>query len=115
MQRFSMDMFSETDAILLPLTAIRTPRLEDSDIESGADIDEVVRQLTRFTRPINFLGLPSLAVPAGFDGEGMPISMQLVGRALSEDLLLRLGHAYQSICNWHQRRPPVLTDVRQAA
>ncbi len=111
LQMFTAEVFAKTDTLLLPLTAIRTPRIDESDIESGANIDLVVRQLTRFTRPLNYLGLPSLAIPMGFDADGMPLSMQLVGRSFSEPGLLRLAHAYQSLCRWYEKKPPIIGPV----
>jgi aspartyl-tRNA(Asn)/glutamyl-tRNA(Gln) amidotransferase subunit A len=48
----------------------------------------------------NPAGVPSLCVPCGFSN-GMPVGMQLVGKHLSEDLLLQIGHAYQSATDWH--------------
>jgi aspartyl-tRNA(Asn)/glutamyl-tRNA(Gln) amidotransferase subunit A len=63
--------------------------------------------LTRFTTPINLVGLPSLALPCGFDANVLPIGMQLIGRPFEEALLLRAGAAYQRVTDWHTRRPAV--------
>ena len=52
----------------------------------------------------NPAGVPALCLPCGFSN-GMPVGMQLIGRHLSEDLLLRIGHAYQSVTDWHLKRP----------
>ena len=52
----------------------------------------------------NPAGVPSLCVPCGFSN-GMPVGMQLIGRHLSEDVLLQIGHAYQSVTGWHNMRP----------
>ncbi|MGB8214281.1 MAG: Asp-tRNA(Asn)/Glu-tRNA(Gln) amidotransferase subunit GatA [Anaerolineales bacterium] len=54
----------------------------------------------------NPAGVPSLCVPCGFSN-GMPVGMQLIGKHLSEDVLLRIGHAYQSVTGWHKMRPEV--------
>ncbi len=58
-----------------------------------------------YTYPINPVGVPSLALPAGFTKSGLPIGMQLVGKKFSEQLLLNLGHQYQSVTDWHTRVP----------
>jgi len=55
----------------------------------------------------NPAGVPALSVPCGFSN-GMPVGMQLIGKHLSEDLLLRLGHAYQSVTDWHKMRPGMI-------
>ena len=57
--------------------------------------------------PFNLTGQPTLAVPCGFSASGLPVSMQLAGRAFEETTVLRLGHAYQRATDWHTRRPPV--------
>ena len=57
--------------------------------------------------PFNITGLPTLALPCGFSGTGLPLSLQLSGRAFEESLVLRVGHAYEQATEWHTRRPPV--------
>lgn len=52
----------------------------------------------------NLAGVPALCVPCGFSN-GMPVGMQVIGRHLSEDLLLQIGHAYQSVTDWHMLHP----------
>lgn len=54
----------------------------------------------------NPAGVPSICIPCGFSN-GMPVGMQLIGKHLSEDLLLQVGHAYQSVTDWHKMRPEV--------
>ena len=58
-----------------------------------------------FTLPANLAGVPGLAFPAGFDGQGLPIGMQLMGRHFEEQTLFKLAHAYQKTTNWHKRSP----------
>jgi aspartyl-tRNA(Asn)/glutamyl-tRNA(Gln) amidotransferase subunit A len=55
----------------------------------------------------NPAGVPSLSLPCGFSN-GMPVGMQLIGKHLSEDLLLQIGHAYQSATDWHLKRPAIV-------
>jgi aspartyl-tRNA(Asn)/glutamyl-tRNA(Gln) amidotransferase subunit A len=62
--------------------------------------------VTRLTRWVNYLGVPALVLPCGFDSRGLPIAMQLVGRPFAESTLLAAGHAYQLRTDWHQRLPP---------
>jgi aspartyl-tRNA(Asn)/glutamyl-tRNA(Gln) amidotransferase subunit A len=54
----------------------------------------------------NLAGLPALALPMGFGRDGLPVSLQLVGRAFSEPGLVALGTAYQQMTDWHRKRPP---------
>lgn len=59
----------------------------------------------RFTAPSNFSGSPTLSVPSGFDDDGLPHSLQLIGRHGDEALLCRVGHAYEEATPWRSRRP----------
>jgi aspartyl-tRNA(Asn)/glutamyl-tRNA(Gln) amidotransferase subunit A len=59
-----------------------------------------------FTLPANLAGVPGLAFPVGFDNQGLPIGMQLMGAHFREDLLLQAAHAYQQVTDWHKKVPP---------
>ncbi len=56
------------------------------------------------TIPINLAGIAGLNVPCGFVDD-LPVGMQLMGRPFEEDVLLRVGHAYQQATDWHTKRP----------
>jgi aspartyl-tRNA(Asn)/glutamyl-tRNA(Gln) amidotransferase subunit A len=58
-----------------------------------------------FTLPANLAGVPGLAFPVGFDGNGLPIGMQLMGPQFSEQDLFRAASVYQSFTDFHQRVP----------
>jgi aspartyl-tRNA(Asn)/glutamyl-tRNA(Gln) amidotransferase subunit A len=60
-----------------------------------------------FTLPANLAGVPGIAFPVGFDRQGLPIGMQLMGSHFREDLLLQSAHAYQQATDWHQQKPLV--------
>jgi len=60
-----------------------------------------------YAKPFNFSGSPTLSVPCGFSAEGLPLSVQFVGRRSSEAVLCRVGHAFERVTDWHLRRPPV--------
>ena len=61
--------------------------------------------MSRFTRFANYLGLPVLAVPAGFDARGLPVGLQIVGCPNSEASLIAIGTALQARTHWHGRIP----------
>ena len=63
------------------------------------------RGFTGLTRPFNTLGVPALSVPCGFDSNGAPIGLQLIGRPFDEALLYRVGHAYQGATEHHKKVP----------
>jgi aspartyl-tRNA(Asn)/glutamyl-tRNA(Gln) amidotransferase subunit A len=58
-----------------------------------------------FTLPANLAGVPGLAFPAGFDSQGLPVGMQLMGPHFREELLFQAAHAYQQVTDWHLRTP----------
>ena len=58
-----------------------------------------------FTLPANLAGIPGLAFPVGFDGDGLPIGMQLMGAHFEEERLFEVTHAYQMATDWHTRMP----------
>lgn len=58
-----------------------------------------------YTVMINIAGLPSLALPCGFDKDNMPIGMQLIGRPFEEKTILSAGNAYQSVTDYHTKKP----------
>jgi aspartyl-tRNA(Asn)/glutamyl-tRNA(Gln) amidotransferase subunit A len=57
------------------------------------------------TIPVNLAGLPGISVPCGFDEQGLPIGMQLIGKVLREDQLLQVAYAYEQSTDWHLRKP----------
>ena len=58
-----------------------------------------------FTLPANLAGVPGLAFPVGFDGQGLPIGMQLMGPHFQEGMLLGAAHAFQQVTEWHKHEP----------
>ena len=99
-------VFDRVDVVHLPVIGIPVPTLEETRIRSTEKVPELMERLTRYTRWINYLGLPALSVPCGFTGKGLPIAFQLLGRPFSEAKLLRVGRAYQDVTDWHNRLPP---------
>jgi aspartyl-tRNA(Asn)/glutamyl-tRNA(Gln) amidotransferase subunit A len=93
------------DAVIAPVAPVAAPTIAESDVGNSPDAEAVIQRLTRFTRPINYLGLPSLALPAGFTRSGLPAAMQLIGRPFDEAMLLRLGAAFQRATDFHDRVP----------
>jgi aspartyl-tRNA(Asn)/glutamyl-tRNA(Gln) amidotransferase subunit A len=93
------------DAMVAPVAPVAAPTIAESDVGNSPDAEAVIQRLTRFTRPINYLGLPSLSIPAGFTRGGLPVGMQLVGRSFDEAMLLRIGAAFQRATDFHERLP----------
>jgi aspartyl-tRNA(Asn)/glutamyl-tRNA(Gln) amidotransferase subunit A len=60
-----------------------------------------------YTIAVNLAGLPGMSLPCGFEGQGLPIGLQLIGDYFSEARLLNVAHQYQLATDWHQRLPPL--------
>lgn len=105
LNQFVDQVFSKADVLLTPTVPITAPAIDIQPGATGADVDRVLADLTRFTRPFNYLGVPALSVPMGFSSTGLPLALQLAGRPFSEAMLLRLAHAYQTVTDWHLRAP----------
>jgi len=93
------------DAVIAPVAPIAAPTIAESDVGNSPDAESVIQRLTRFTRPINYLGLPSLAVPSGFTAKGLPMAMQLIGSSFDEATLLTIGAAFQRATDFHDKVP----------
>ena len=93
------------DAVIAPVAPVAAPTIAESDVGNSPDAEAVIQRLTRFTRPINYLGLPALAIPSGFTKSGLPVAMQLIGRSFDEAMLLRIGAAFQRATDFHARVP----------
>lgn len=101
------DAFHDVDVIVAPTclaTAVPISQERQLIDVRGMQVD-YLELLLRVTSIASVTGLPALSVPCGFDSKGLPIGMQLMGPALSEGRLLRLGHAYERATEWHKARP----------
>ncbi len=106
LERFCSATLAGADLYLLPAMACRVPTREKTGPRGGADMPRVLGEVTRLTRWVNYLGVPALVMPCGFDARGLPIAIQLVGRPFAEAVLLAAGYAYQRETDWHLRLPP---------
>lgn len=94
-QQFA-DALHTVDVLVTPTLPITAPAIEKT---------EFGMRLAELTMPTNVSGLPSLALPCGFAQNGMPISMQLIGKPFAEGEVLGIGHAYEQSAGWYLHRP----------
>jgi aspartyl-tRNA(Asn)/glutamyl-tRNA(Gln) amidotransferase subunit A len=90
------DAYAKCDVLHVPVLRRPVPTAAETDVGGGAAMQQVLGQIVANTRPFNFLGLPGLSVPIGLTRNGLPQAMQLVGRPFCEDLLFRVGAAYEA-------------------
>jgi aspartyl-tRNA(Asn)/glutamyl-tRNA(Gln) amidotransferase subunit A len=99
-RRDFVEAFQKVDAIATPVAPTTAFRIgEHSDDPLAMYLEDV------FTLPTNLAGVPGLAFPVGFDQQGLPVGMQLMGPHFREDILFRMAHAYQQATYWHLRQP----------
>ena len=101
-----MALWDECDVLVTPTTA-RAPIPADGAYGRPAPVAvNTAGRLTPFTAVFNLTGQPAVAVPTGSDSEGVPLSVQLVGRPGAEDVLYALAGQLEQAAPWAERRPP---------
>lgn len=92
--------FEQVDAILTPTTPGPAFRLGDR-------VDDPLKMYLAdvYTLSANLAGLPGMSVPCGFTDDGLPVGLQILGKALDEATVFRVGAAYQHATDWHLRAP----------
>jgi aspartyl-tRNA(Asn)/glutamyl-tRNA(Gln) amidotransferase subunit A len=102
-QRLRQVITAEFLATLTAVDAIVTPTTAYAAYPIGGTSPQA--DMRSLTRPVSLAGLPALAVPCGFTNSGLPVSLQLIGRAWEESTILRIGYAYEQAVGWYTRRP----------
>jgi aspartyl-tRNA(Asn)/glutamyl-tRNA(Gln) amidotransferase subunit A len=110
LERFTTTTLAGADLYLCPAVAVPIPTREETGPRGGTEMPKRLAEVTRLTRWVNYLGVPALVVPCGFDTRGLPIGLQLVARPFAEGTLLAAGHRFQQETDWHQRMPPEFGD-----
>lgn len=96
---------TKADVLHLPGIPIPVPTIEQTTKGNPTDVARVIGLIGHCTRGLNYLGLPAISVPCGFDAKGLPVAFQLAGRPFAEAALLRAADAYQRATDWHRRAP----------
>ena len=106
--------FQSFDILACPTTAAEAFAYDPEKAYGGADATSTagaptafLRDSIRFIVPYDLTGYPTLSLPCGQSPDGLPLSLQLVGRPLSEALLCRVGHAYERATEWHGQHPAI--------
>jgi amidase len=100
-------VFERCDVLLTPTMGEAPVPVGRWESRSGLWTLAAMTRRTGFTPPWNYLGNPAAAVPAGFTAEGLPLSVQLVGRPGDEETLLSLAAQIEAERPWGDRRPPI--------
>ena len=100
-------VLSKVDVIAAPTVPIAASKVGEDPVTIGAAKELVISATIRLNRPSNHTGLPAISVPCGFTAGGLPIGLQLIGRAFDEATVLRAAHAYEAASPWRQKRAPI--------
>ena len=108
LKAFADAVFSRCDVFVAPALRKVVPTLAETDIDrAGAAAIDKFNAVSVNTRPLNYLGLPSMSVPCGFDRNGLPIGLMIQGRPFAEARVMKVADAYQRLTDWHVRKPPL--------
>lgn len=109
LRRQFLEAFKHVDVFIcptLPFTA--TPVGATTVVIEDGEEEDMLSAIMQYTGVPSLTGLPSLAAPCGFDDDGLPIGMQVIGRPFDEATLFRVGAAFQTVTDFHQRSPAVV-------
>ncbi|MBI3199156.1 MAG: amidase [Rhodospirillales bacterium] len=98
-------LLASVDLLLVPVMGTAAWSIE-AMAAAGRSAETVAARL-RYTAPFDLSGHPTLTLPGGVTGDGVPVGFQIVGRAFDEAGILAAGHVYQKSTDWHLRRPPL--------
>lgn len=107
LRQFMQDVMADFDVLIMPVIPTVLPTIDDFE---GGDVEQALRMtisVTKFNRPIGYLGLPSLCVPAG-TARGLPTSFQIVGRPFAEAVVLNFGHLFLAETQFNERVPELV-------
>src|SRR6058998_3497411 len=97
------------DEALKEVDVIVTPTMPTPAFKLGEKIQDPLQMYLSdiYTISVNLAGLPAISLPCGFSQAGLPIGLQLIGRAFEEDTILRAAHAYEKSTQWCVKKPVV--------
>ena len=98
-------VFADIDVLVCPTMTI--PAFPVTPEELYGPMDEEEWTWGRFTIPFDFNGTPTISLPCGQNDAGVPLSIQFVGKHLSEPLLVRIGDVFERATEWHHLRPSI--------
>ncbi len=109
-QAFSVQMAEATknvDVLATPSIPVLAHTIAECTVPPGEALAEKGHEIPLFTSIFDVTGEPSHSVLCGFDSSDMPIGLMISGHAFDESTVLRVGHAYEELAGWHNRRPPI--------
>ena len=100
-------VFQDIDVLACPSMPEPPFQINPNWLYGPIEDDGLDMSLLRFTAPFDFNGAPTISLPCGLNNEGLPLSLQFVGKHIQEPLLCRIGHTYEQVTDWHEATPPI--------
>lgn len=111
LRRQALEALSRADVLMCPTLPFTATPLGEVTVEIDAgEPEDMLSAIMQFTGLPSLTGLPAISVPCGFDADGLPIGMQLIGRPFEEATLFRAAAAFQAHTAFHERVPPLVAD-----
>ncbi|KAL8060832.1 hypothetical protein ABFX02_02G050800 [Erythranthe guttata] len=108
---YHTEIFKKVDVIVTPTTGMTAPPIPPAALSSGETDLQVAGNLMRFVVTANLLGFPAISVPVGYDKQGLPIGLQIIGRPWCEATVLRLAAAVEELCSEPKKKPLQFYDI----
>ena len=98
------------DRVLQKCDCIMMPVSPTTAFKMGEKIDDPLTMYLSdiYTIAANLAGIPAISVPCGLDRNNLPIGLQILTPAFSEDKLLRIARMFEAQTNWHKKKPPIV-------
>ena len=100
-----MEGFKQCDLYITPTLAYTALPIGQTEFEADGTMHDYLGVQMQFTGLPSLTGLPGMSVPCGFDDQGLPVGMQLIGRPFDEAFMFRVGAAFQQVTDYHTKTP----------
>ncbi|MCF3936146.1 amidase [Acuticoccus sp. M5D2P5] len=107
LQRYLDEVYRDVDIVMSLGPVMPAPTRADTDFTSTSAVPELAARITKLSRPVSYLGLPSLNVPCGFSAGGLPLGFHLIGRPFAEADLFDMAALYERETGWPAQMPPL--------
>lgn len=109
------EIFDKVDIFMSPTTGITAPKISADSHDAGVLNTEQSSDIFRFSMYANLVGVPGIAVPIGYDSQGLPLSVQFQARHWNEDVLFRVAHTTELLYGSQMKRPEVFFSILDRA
>lgn len=100
-------VFAQVECLITPTTPMAAPKIGETTVLIGGETRDVRLATTSLVRAANLLGLPAVSIPCGFNRDGLPLGLQIMGRPFEESRILRVAAALEDATDFHKRLPPL--------